>query len=86
MRASKLTHLSNLSYTARRAVGTASRGSREKTVIYWTTDDKKAQRDAMDELGIGYVSVNGESDYNGDADALKPYVESGLMKVRIKKI
>lgn len=86
MRSSKLTQLGNLSYTARRAAGTASKGSQEKMVIYWATDDKKAQRETMDALGIGYVSVNGESDYNGDAERLEPYVEKGLMKVRIKKI
>lgn len=62
------------------------KGQSEKMVIYWITNDKRAQRDAMDELGVGYVSVNGESDYNGDAERLESYVEKGLMKVRIKKI
>ena len=36
-------------------------------------------------LGINSVSVNGESDYNGDPERLVPYVEEGLITIRIKE-
>ena len=36
------------------------------------------------ELGITVVSVNGESDYNGDPERLVPYVEEGLIVIRTK--
>lgn len=45
----------------------------------------KRKKEAKAELGITSVSVNGESDYNGDPERLIPYVEEGLMIVRMKE-
>ena len=36
------------------------------------------------ELGITVVSVNGESEYKGDVERLKPYIEEGLIVIRMK--
>lgn len=57
----------------------------KKTVIYWKTSDLKRKKEAKAELGITSVSVNGESDYNGDPERLVPYVEEGLITIRIKE-
>ena len=56
-----------------------------RTVIYWKTSDMKRKNEAKAELGITSVSVNGESDYNGDPEMLVPYVEEGLITIRIKE-
>ena len=37
------------------------------------------------ELGITVVSVNGESEYKGDVAKLEPYIEEGLIVVRMKE-
>ena len=57
----------------------------KRTVIYWKTSDMKRKKEAKEELGITQVSVNGESDYNGDPEKLVPYVEEGLITIRIKE-
>jgi hypothetical protein len=57
----------------------------KRTVIYWKTSDMKRKKEAKAELGITQVSVNGESDYNGDPEKLVPYVEEGLITIRIKE-
>ena len=57
----------------------------KRTVIYWKTSDMKRKNEAKAELGITSVSVNGESDYNGDPEMLVPYVEEGLITIRIKE-
>jgi hypothetical protein len=56
----------------------------KRTVIYWKTSDMKRKNEAKAELGITSVSVNGESDYNGDPERLVPYVEEGLIVIRTK--
>ena len=45
----------------------------------------KRKKEAKAELGITSVSVNGESDYNGDPERLVPYVEEGLITIRVKE-
>lgn len=57
----------------------------KRTVIYWKTSDMKRKKEAKAELGITSVSVNGESDYSGDPERLVPYVEEGLITIRIKE-
>lgn len=57
----------------------------KRTVIYWKTSDMKRKNEAKAELGITSVSVNGESDYNGDPEMLVPFVEEGLITIRIKE-
>lgn len=76
-----LTLSSNLSYTARRAAGY---GLQRAVKIYWIVKDAGIRRAAMKELGVHGMSVNGESFYNGSMDKLKEYVESGLIKIRVK--
>ena len=56
----------------------------KRTVIYWKTKDQKRKTEVKTELGITSVSVNGESDYNGDPERLVPYVEEGLIVIRMK--
>lgn len=55
-----------------------------KTVIYWMTMDREKKRMIMDELGIRYTSVNGESVYEGDAERLREYEKEGLIQIRLK--
>ena len=57
----------------------------KRTVIYWKTSDMKRKKEAKAELGITSVSVNGESDYSGEPERLVPYVEEGLIAIRIKE-
>ena len=57
----------------------------KRTVIYWLPCEKKRKEEVKEALGITSVSVNGESDYNGDPERLIPYVEEGLIKIRIKE-
>ena len=56
----------------------------KRTVIYWKTSDMERMKAVKAELGITVVSVNGESDYNGDPERLVPYVEEGLIVIRTK--
>lgn len=56
-----------------------------RTVIYWKVADKERKEQVKKELGITSVSVNGESEYKGDVERLKPYVEEGLMIIRTKE-
>lgn len=81
MKVSNLTQKSNLSYTARRAAGYGLEGA---VIIYWIEKDAEARREAMRELGVSGMSVNGESLYRGEIDRLKEYVEKGLIKIRVK--
>lgn len=55
-----------------------------KTIVYWATNDRERKREVMDKLGIRYTSVNGESEYDGDVERLREYVEEGLIKIRRK--
>lgn len=57
----------------------------KRTVVYWRTGDTKRNAEVKAELGITSVSVNGESDYNGEIERLIPYVEEGLIKIRVKE-
>ena len=57
----------------------------KRTVIYWLPCEKKRKEEVKEALGITSVSVNGESDYNGDPERLVPYVEEGLITIRIKE-
>lgn len=57
----------------------------KRTVIYWKTTAIKRNKEVKAELGITSVSVNGESEYNGDHERLVPYVEEGLITIRIKE-
>jgi len=54
----------------------------KRTVVYWKTKDRKRKTEVKTELGITDVSVNGESEYNGDLERLVPYVEEGLIVIR----
>ena len=56
----------------------------KRTVIYWKTFDVERKKEVKAALGITSVSVNGESDYNGDPERLVPYVEEGLIVIRMK--
>lgn len=56
-----------------------------KTIVYWATNDRERKREVMDKLGIRYTSVNGESEYDGDVERLREYVEEGLIKIRRKE-
>ena len=56
----------------------------KRTVIYWKTFDVERKKEVKAALGITSVSVNGESDYNGDPERLVPYVEEGLIVIRTK--
>ena len=56
----------------------------KRTVIYWCRGNAKRQAEVRAALGITSESVNGESEYRGDVERLNPYVEEGLMKIRIK--
>ena len=57
----------------------------KRIVVYWITKDRKRKEEVKDELGITSVSVNGESEYKGAIDKLTPYVEEGLIKIRVKE-
>ena len=57
----------------------------KKNVIYWKTSDRERRKEVKEALGITSISVNGESDYNGDPERLAPYVEEGLITIRIKE-
>lgn len=57
----------------------------KRTVIYWKTFDVERKKEVKAALGITSVSVNGESDYNGDPERLVPYVEEGIMTIRTKE-
>lgn len=56
----------------------------KRTVVYWKTSDMERMKAVKAELGITVVTVNGESDYNGDPERLVPYIEEGLIKIRMK--
>lgn len=56
----------------------------KRTIIFWKTKDMKRKTEVKTELGITSVSVNGESDYNGDMEKLEPYIREGLIEVRKK--
>ena len=56
----------------------------KRTIIFWKTKDMKRKTEVKTELGITSVSVNGESDYNGDMEKLEPYIREGLMIIRTK--
>ena len=47
--------------------------------------DKQRKEEVKALLGITSVSVNGESEYKGEVERLTPYVEEGLMKIRMKE-
>lgn len=55
-----------------------------KTIVYWATNDRERKREVMDKLGIRYTSVNGESEYDGDVERLREYVDEGIIKIRRK--
>ena len=55
-----------------------------KAVIYWITKDKEKKHQLKEELGCHYISVNGESEYKGDVEKLKRYVDEGLIQIRYK--
>lgn len=55
-----------------------------RVVIYWATKDKAKEREVRQALRIGGVSINGESEYNGDIERLTPYIEEGIMQLRYK--
>lgn len=57
----------------------------KRAVIYWKTSDMERKKEVKADLGIDSVSVNGESEYNGDPERLVPYVEEGLITIRIKE-
>ena len=57
----------------------------KRTVVYWKTSDMERMKAVKAELGISVVSVNGESEYKGDVERLKPYIEEGLIVVRMKE-
>ena len=57
----------------------------KRIVVYWITKDRKRKEEVKAELGITSVSVNGESEYKGAIDKLTPYVEEGLIKIRVKE-
>lgn len=80
-----LTIFGNLSYTARRVSPVGLQGGQLKTIVYWVTKDRERKREVMDKLGIRYTSVNGESEYNGDVEKLREYVEEGLIAIRMKE-
>lgn len=56
-----------------------------KAVIYWITKDKEKKHQLKQELGCPCISVNGESEYKGDVEKLKRYVDDGLIQIRYKK-
>ncbi len=56
----------------------------KRTVIYWKKFDVEREKEVKAALGITSVSVNGESDYNGDPERLVPYVEEDLIVIRLK--
>ena len=56
----------------------------KRNVIYWKTKDQHRKTEVKTELGITSESVNGESDYNGESERLIPYVEEGLIVIRMK--
>ena len=57
----------------------------KRTVIYWKTSDRERKKEVKADLGITSVSVNGESEYKGEVERLAPYVEEGLIKIRMKE-
>lgn len=56
----------------------------KKAVIYWKTGDIKRKAEVKEALRITTVSINGESDYNGDLAKLDPYVKEGVFEIRMK--
>ena len=56
-----------------------------KTIIYWITKDKEKKNQLKEELGCPYITVNGESEYKGDVEKLRRYVDEGLIQIRYKK-
>ena len=56
-----------------------------KKVIYWKTTDQEKKRETMKKLGIRGSTVNGESDYNGDEERLREYINEGIIVIRIKQ-
>ena len=56
----------------------------KRTVIFWETKDIERKKELKNVLGITSVSVNGESEYKGDVDKLEPYINEGLISIRIK--
>lgn len=75
-----LTHLGDLSYTARRAAGCGIRGA----VVYWKEKDNRKVAEAMAELGITSMTIARESRYVGDVDKLRPYIENKTLTLRHK--
>lgn len=57
----------------------------KRVFIYWKTKDREREAQLKAALGIKEVSVNGESEYNGDLERLVPYVEEGLITIRTKE-
>ena len=57
----------------------------KRTVIYWCSGNAKRKAEVRAALGITSESVNGESEYRGDVERLNPYVEEGLITIRIKE-
>ena len=56
----------------------------KRIVVYWKTSDMERKKEVKAALGITSVSVNGESEYNGDPGKLEPYIKEGLMIIRTK--
>lgn len=56
----------------------------KRTVIYWKTKHVERNREVKEALGITSVSVNGESEYKGDMARLEPYIQEGLISIRMK--
>lgn len=56
----------------------------KRVVIYWKTSDMERKKEIKADLGIDSVSVNGESEYNGDPGKLEPYIKEGLIVIRTK--
>lgn len=56
----------------------------KRMMIYWKTKDIARKKEVKDVLGITSVSVNGESEYNGDVSKLDPYISEGLISIRMK--
>ena len=57
----------------------------KRSVVYWKTSDMKRKAEVKAALGITSVSVNGESEYKGEVERLTPYVEEGLITIRVKE-
>lgn len=57
----------------------------KRVVVYWKTKDRKRQTEVQTELGITSVSVNGESEYKGNPRKLEPYINEGIIVLRVKE-